>query len=117
LNAALERGLERYTSRTCTDRRRFVAELETIRERGYAVNRGEWRSEVGGVAAPLRDHDGSVIAALGACGPVDDFSEKKSAYIVERVVAVAAEISVQLGWRPIQDEPAANGARTARKHS
>lgn len=65
------------------------------------MNCGEWRPQVAGVAAPIRNHDGSVIAALGACGPIDDFSEKKSDYIIKRVTAIAKEISMHLGWRAL----------------
>lgn len=36
LNAVLERGLEKYTARTCVERSRLLDELEMIRERGYA---------------------------------------------------------------------------------
>ena len=45
--------------------------MERIREQGYAVNRGEWRESVGGVAAPVRDPGGMVIAAIGVSGPIE----------------------------------------------
>ncbi|WP_414166988.1 IclR family transcriptional regulator [Streptoverticillium reticulum] len=56
----LAEGLPRYTDTTITDPERLRAELAVIRARGYAVNGGEWRSDVSAVAA-------AVVAA--GCGP------------------------------------------------
>jgi len=40
-----------------------------VRARGYAINRGEWREGVWGIAAPIFGPDGNVIAAFGLSGP------------------------------------------------
>jgi DNA-binding IclR family transcriptional regulator len=36
-----------------------------------ALNRGEWREDVGGVAVPLVGARGRAVAAIGLSGPVD----------------------------------------------
>jgi DNA-binding IclR family transcriptional regulator len=46
-----------------------TAEEKRVRAAGYAVNRGEWRAGVWGVAAPVFDADGAIAAALGISGP------------------------------------------------
>lgn len=62
-------GLERYTPHTIVDADDFLREMERVRAHGYAVNRGEWRESVWGIASPIRDSGGRVIAAVGISGP------------------------------------------------
>jgi DNA-binding IclR family transcriptional regulator len=61
--------LDRYTPSTITSRTALVAELEQIRQVGYAVNREERYSGVFGVAAPVLDRHGRARAAVGVQGP------------------------------------------------
>jgi DNA-binding IclR family transcriptional regulator len=68
---SLSRHLHACSPRTLTVPAEFLREMERIREQGYAVNRGEWRESVGGVAAPVRDPGGMVIAAIGVSGPIE----------------------------------------------
>ena len=68
---SLSRHLQACSPRTLTVPAEFLREMERIREQGYAVNRGEWRESVGGVAAPVRDPGGTVIAAIGVSGPIE----------------------------------------------
>jgi len=60
-------GLPAQTPNTITDRETLFAELETIRERGYAVDDEEIIEGVRCVAAPLTD-DG-VVGAISISGP------------------------------------------------
>lgn len=68
LNVLLDEPLERYTSATNVDPDALRVELDRIRADGFAVNDGEWRDEVVGVAVPVRIHDGCTVA-LGVAGP------------------------------------------------
>ena len=68
---ALSRRLRAASPRTITDPAEFVREMERVRQSGFAVNRGEWRESVGGVAAPVRDPSGRVVAAVGLSGPIE----------------------------------------------
>lgn len=66
----LRRGrLARLTPRTITDPRRLRADLARIRGRGYAVTTGEVDEGVRGIAVPLRDPEGTVVAGLSLAGP------------------------------------------------
>lgn len=65
----LANGLVQHSKNTIVDSGIFLRELERIRTLGYAVNRGEWRDTVWGIAAPIRDSAGTVVAALGISGP------------------------------------------------
>lgn len=56
------------------------AELGTVRERGFAVNREESIAGVVAVAVPIRERgepDGTVIAGLSVAGPAERMSERQ----------------------------------------
>ena len=57
--------IERYTSLTITEPKKLRAEIETVRQKGYSVVMGEVDEGVCGVAVPLREQSGRVIAAVG----------------------------------------------------
>lgn len=73
-------GLVAYTPQTIVNVDVFRAELEHIRQQGYAINRGEWRADIGGIAVPLMDLDGRVRAALGVSGPKDRVLRRLDTY-------------------------------------
>ncbi|MDF5756981.1 IclR family transcriptional regulator [Spongiactinospora sp. TRM90649] len=60
----LAAGLDGYTQATVTDPAQVLAELAEVKERGYADDRGEWRSDIAAVAAAVLS-DGGPVAALG----------------------------------------------------
>lgn len=61
--------LERHSANTITDPESLRTELAETRARGYAINRGEWRESVWGLAAPISDPMGAFSAAVGVSGP------------------------------------------------
>lgn len=63
--------LVRHTPSTFTDPRLLEHELSEITQTGVGYNRAEWRDGVGGIALPVIDQIGTVVAALGISGPVD----------------------------------------------
>jgi IclR family transcriptional regulator, KDG regulon repressor len=66
--------LRPLTPRTLTTRAALLLELKRLRKDGFAVNAGEARAEVRGVAAAIRDSAGVVSASIGVSGPADRFS-------------------------------------------
>ena len=54
----------RYTAKTIVDRKRLSAELARIRREGWAQDRGEYSPSILAYAAPIRDRNGKVVAAL-----------------------------------------------------
>ena len=64
-------GLDRFTRRTIVTVSRLESELDRVRERGLAGDRGEFRAGEGGIAAPLRGPGGLGVAALELVAPVD----------------------------------------------
>jgi DNA-binding IclR family transcriptional regulator len=92
--------LEPRTPKTVTDPKRIRALLRDIAVAGYAVTRAENHPEMGGVAAPVRDHAGAVIAGLGIGVPVFRMDRELVARCIPHVVRAAAGISAELGFQP-----------------
>lgn len=89
--------LQPHTDRTITRKHVLLKELERIRHTGYSVNRGEWRLSVRGVAAPLFDFRGCVVAAIGLSGPGERFNENKLREYGPLIRDTGQEISREMG--------------------
>lgn len=94
-DAWLSQPLQVFTPRTITDPRKLLAEATRIRRQGWAQDRGESAPSIFAFAAPVRDADGHVVAALSL-----PFLQGTEASRMEdlRTAAVetAAEISRQM---------------------
>lgn len=69
-----QQGLPAYTPRTITDRRRYLEELETVRRRGFALDREEYLPGVAAVAVSLGSPAGLPLAlwVVGLAEAMDD---------------------------------------------
>jgi IclR family transcriptional regulator, KDG regulon repressor len=106
---ALDRAMEhvkRYTPLTMTRRKEIEHDLEETRERGYAVNRGEFRAGVCGLAAPVRDRSGAVVAAVGVWGSEKAILGSRREELAHMAVAAARDISREMGFVERQDAAA-----------
>lgn len=65
-----------YTGRTITDRADLAAEVERVREQGWAKAVREREPELSGVAVPVLDGDDRLVAILGVQGPSTRFTER-----------------------------------------
>lgn len=92
------KGLKGSTPATITDPASLHTELSRIARNGYAVNRGEWRETVGGIASPVFDGLGTVIAAIGISGPLERLSHKRIKELIPSVLRAGAEVSRALGY-------------------
>lgn len=92
--AYIDRALERFTDRTLVDPSALEKELQEVRERGYAVNAGEWRTSVSGVAAVIPSRGGGEAkAALAIAAPTERLTEGQIAAMGPRLIEVVAEIA------------------------
>jgi IclR family transcriptional regulator, KDG regulon repressor len=87
------------TPRTMVDRDQLVEELRKVRESGCAISFGEWIEDAAGVAAPILDQTGEVVAAVTISGPILRFNEEKVARYCSEIQRVAARISQAMGYR------------------
>lgn len=95
---AVMKRLEKFTARTITTVAKLQSELIRIRAQGYATAQAEWREDVGGVCAPIRQSDGTVVAALGVSGPIGRFKAAQIKAHLPHLLATTEEISKRLGY-------------------
>ena len=91
-------SFQRYTPKTLSSAALLAQDLEAVRERGWAVDDGEFEEYINCVAVPVRSADGIVraglsLTALRAIEPLETLKLN-----IPRLLAVAAEISTELGW-------------------
>ncbi|MFZ4758175.1 MAG: IclR family transcriptional regulator [Burkholderiaceae bacterium] len=96
---AVSHRLHAYSSRTLTNPAEFLRDMERVRQQGYAVNRGEWRESVGGVAAPVRDPSGRVVAAVGLSGPIERLRPSTLKALAADVIRAADGVGAALAGR------------------
>ncbi|MBK5291596.1 MAG: IclR family transcriptional regulator [Acidobacteriia bacterium] len=103
--------LERYTEHTITEPGRMKLELQRIRKHGYAIDQEESGLGMRCVAAPVRDHSGSVVAAISISAPAIELKDRNIPKYVRHVLEASLRISVQLGYRPSSGSLAAGRYR------
>ena len=112
--------LVRRTERTVATLPALRASLEEIRRSGVSINIGEFVPDASGIAAPIFDRDGRVVAACTIGGPTTRIRARLGRLAAE-VKTAAHTISRLLGCREpsdargdgAQDTGASRGARRA----
>ncbi|WP_411965900.1 IclR family transcriptional regulator [Haloferax sp. YSMS24] len=92
------RGLDAVTDHTITQTDALYEELESIRERGYAVNNEENVDRLRAVGVPIRKQPGNrVLGALSVSGPTHRMkSEWFNEELPELLLGVANEIELNI---------------------
>ena len=90
-------GMASYTRTTTTDVDTLLAELTDIRDKGFAVDDEEYDEGLRCVGAPIRDHTGRVVAALGIGGPVTRVTPERVDELARLVIDAADGLSRRLG--------------------
>ncbi|NRF72061.1 IclR family transcriptional regulator [Aquincola sp. S2] len=91
--------MQRHTPATITSLPVLKEELARIVRVGYAINRGEWRESVGGLAVTVFNGLNQVVAALGISGPLERLGIGKLNELAPAVKKQAAQISHAMGYR------------------
>ena len=86
------------TPNTIVDKDRLLADLGKVRKRGWAQNIEEGLLGVASVAAPVRDEDGTVIAAVSVVSPISRARGALRQYRTA-VIEAADVISRRIGYR------------------
>lgn len=93
------------TDHTVIDRVQIRKIIETARENGYAISDQEAVAGGSGVAAPVRDATGEVIAALNIATVTARFDASRDRMIAA-VIRNADELSARLGYKgPTTEQP------------
>jgi IclR family transcriptional regulator, KDG regulon repressor len=90
---AVAQAISHRTPSTITDLHDLQKEMDAVRRRGFATNLGEFQPNVAGIAAPVRNGHGEVLAAIGIAGPLERLRPRKVKALAPVVIDVANQIS------------------------
>jgi len=89
--------LEQFTPFTLVKRDELRAEYAAIRDRGYSVSDGESVEGIIGLATPIVDRDGTVVAAVHVSAPRGRLSDDRLPVVVSQMINTGGAVSRQLG--------------------
>jgi len=92
----------RLTANTITSAGEYLAELQLVRQRGYAVDNSEHEDFIHCIAAPIRGQRGEVIAAASLSVPKVFLDYEGLIALVPRLLATAAAASTECGWTGVE---------------
>jgi IclR family KDG regulon transcriptional repressor len=102
-DSEIERLLEKSpltatTKKSITKKEEFKEWLRQVREQGFTIDIGRALDGVTGVAAPVYDYTGKVIAGIGVAFISSTVDSKGLKRIVKEAVGTALTISKELGY-------------------
>ena len=90
--------LRKFTSATVVDLGMIKGNLDLIQKNGYAVDLGETHEDVNSIAAPIKNGDSRVVAAIGLTGDKFQLPRDKLSKLRPYLIEKAYFISRQLGY-------------------
>jgi DNA-binding IclR family transcriptional regulator len=90
----------RFTDRTLTSRKAYLAELAAVRQAGYAADREEEITGVYCIGAPVFNRQGYPVASLWITGQAEHLGGPHEAALAAAVRRHADHISEQQGFHP-----------------
>lgn len=98
IDRILSQPLEKMTEGTITARKKLLEDLARVRKRGYATSYGERFEDAIGLAAPIFNRNGDVVASLNVAGPNMRFTNAEVDRFAPKIMRLAARISQALGY-------------------
>jgi len=95
-----ESRLERHSAQTPATVDDLFNQIQASRARGHVISEGFFETGICTVAAPVRDHSGQVVAALGITLSAARLDPKRRPALIAGVCTAAAELSGRLNYRP-----------------
>lgn len=92
-------AMEVSTPRTLTDKAALIAQIERVRDEGFAEEIEESEAGVRCLAAPILNHIGVAVAAISVSFPLFRFDETRRPDYVGLLKAATLEASEALGYR------------------
>jgi len=89
--------LSPLTTNTITNRKQLRDQLKAIRAQGYAINRGELHEDIGGLAVPVYDMGGEIIAGIGFGFPLHHLDTGR--LVIDDIISLGREISSEITER------------------
>jgi len=95
-----EEHLQTYTAQTPRTVEQLFNMVSAGRERGYLVSEGFFEHAICTVAAPVRDHSGAIVAALGTTVAAPKIEPERLPVLISAVCQAATQLSQRLNYRP-----------------
>jgi DNA-binding IclR family transcriptional regulator len=92
--------LEPLTPYTITNAEELREQAIVIKNQGYAISHREWTIDASGIAAPIFNQRGQVVAALTVSGPTQRFFQENLERFTAACTRTASQISRLLGFNP-----------------
>ncbi len=86
-------AFEKRMPKTVMNAPDFRLALDEVRRRGWALDDEEQAPNCRCIAAPIRDRDGLVVAAISAVGTLEQVSDKRFRTLSTQIIAAAGAIS------------------------
>ncbi|MER7012211.1 IclR family transcriptional regulator [Saccharopolyspora sp. NPDC000359] len=96
LEEVLRQPLARYTDNTITTRGALTADLNRVRDRGWATASGEFERELRSVAVPVRGPGGRLAGTLSAAADAEHLQAADFPYVAGVLARAAEEIHERL---------------------
>lgn len=97
IERVLAEPLPSYTGNSITDVTELRSLLDTVRRDGFAVNHSSYRPDVSGIAAPIRNYTGKVVATVGLCLPEHRFGPDRFDELRMALLDTATRVTTALG--------------------
>lgn len=94
----LKNPLTAVTKKSITKKEEFKKWLQRIREQGYAIDVETALEGIGGVAAPIRDFTGKVVASIGVSFIASSVHSNELKKMIKEVEGTALTISKEIGY-------------------
>jgi DNA-binding IclR family transcriptional regulator len=88
----------RLTKKTVATKDEYKKRLRNVQKQEYVFETGEVFDGISGVAAPIRDFSGNVIAAVGVGFISSSVDGKELKKIIKEVIETARTISKDMGY-------------------
>lgn len=98
LESLLDTNYEQMTTATITNPNELKNEFASVRKDGFATAFEEMEEGLHSVSAPIRDHEGDVIACTSISGPSYRLSRDRIKEVAPQVVLTSLQISRELGY-------------------
>lgn len=108
-----KKPLSAFTKRSITDPYEFREKLALIKKQGYAVDEGGSINGITGIAAPVHNFSGDVVAAVGVGFISSSLDDKGSEGLIAEVLKTAGLISREMGYNGVL--PRSHKTRKTRK--
>jgi DNA-binding IclR family transcriptional regulator len=89
--------LDAFTVWSVTDPDEYRRRLNSVREHGYGIEKGEAFPDVTALAAPIFDHQGKLVAAASIVAPTHRVPDDRIGELLKKLIEATSHISRELG--------------------